>query len=201
MAETIGPSVRRPLLPLVTLVFGVAAFVGAAIPAVALAVVVDWWRPDPFGGSAGRGLAAVVGLIAVGLDLAWASGRRWARPVSVHRQVPRHWGHVHGPWWASLRYGLRMGFAPATILTTWTWWAGFVICVAHGWRAALLGTFVFAVTRALTMMLATAGPQAGDAMAARSVLLDQRRVLVRAVGLGAVVLACGALLGSTWWGR
>ena len=192
---------RRSQLAPLTLLFAVSAAVGAAVPTVALTLLAhrSSWVAD--GHAEMFAVGSGLGLFAVVLDLAWGSGARWARPWSIGRQVPRHWGHVHGPWLASARYGLRMGFAPATILNSWTWWAGFVIVVLTGWQAAVIGSLVFVFARALTMSIASAGPRTGEAMAKRSATLDRTSGLVQRSGLVTVALACGVLLGSGLWGR
>lgn len=170
---------RRSLVPRVTLLFAAAAFVGAALPTAGLAALVTSLGPVRLSPT----IAGMLGLTAVGFDVLWLRGFPIARPWSVLRQVPRSWGHEHGPWQAATRYGVRMGFGPATILTTWTWWAGFVIVVFTGWKSAVTGSAVFAITRALTMTMATVGPRTGDEMARRSARVDGLEATVRILGL------------------
>ena len=170
---------RRSLVPRITLLFAVAAFLGAAVPSAALAALVTGLGPVRLSPT----ISGMLGLAAVGFDVLWLRGSSIARPCSVLRQVPRSWGHEHGAWQAATRYGLRMGFGPATILTTWTWWAGFVIVVLTGWKSAIVGSAVFAITRALTMTVATVGPRTGDEMARRSGRVDGLEATVRILGL------------------
>ncbi len=179
---------RRSLLPRFTLLFAAFAFVGAAIPAAGLAALVTGLGPVRLSPK----IAGLLGLAAVVLDVLWRRRVRLARPWSVLRQVPRSWGHEHGPWRAAPRYGLRMGFGPATILTTWTWWAGFVIVVLTGWKSAVVGSAIFALARALTMTMATVGPRTGDEMARRSARVDELEATVRILCL--VVVASASLL-------
>jgi hypothetical protein len=98
--------------------------------------------------------------------------RRRPRPLAWQRQVPRHWGHVHGPWRAAVRYAVRMGVGPTTILTTWTWWAALVLCSASGSTMSALGAFVFVAARFTASSAATVGVADGTAMAFRARRLD-----------------------------
>ena len=176
---------RRSLVPSVTLLFAAAAFVGAALPTAGLAALVTGLgrvRLSPT-------ISGILGLVAVAFDVLWLRGSSIARPWSVLRQVPGAWGHEHGPWQAAARYGLRMGFGPATILTTWTWWAGFVIVVLTGWKSAVIGSAVFAFARALTMMIGTVGPRTGDEMARRAARIGGLEATARILGL---LLVAGA---------
>lgn len=182
---------RRSQLPVVIVVFATMAVVGAAIPAVGLALLASWFHL-----SISPVVAASLGLVSVVLDVLWRRGVRAVRPWSVLRQVPQDWGHEHGSWWAAVRYGFRMGFGPATILNSWTWWAGFVIVVISGWQASVMGSFVFAVSRALTMMVATSGPRTGEEMARRSARLDTASSVAWPLGLALVTVVSSVLLVS-----
>jgi hypothetical protein len=149
---------QQPLLALVLLAAGVFANIGLiALSLIGERVVPEshWW-----------GSAVVI--CAVMLDVAYAKTRlRWFRPFAVHTQVPQHWGHQRGPWWGALRYGLRLGVGPATILTSWTWWAGMMICIAaFSW--SVVGVLTFVVIRTLTIVLPTIGITSGLAMIDRS---------------------------------
>ncbi len=149
------------------MLFGSAAFLGGGVPAVIVAFVVDAQNPfSPF-------WDGVIGVLAVVLDSVARAGFRWARPLAVFRQVPRDYGYRFGPWRAALRYGLRMGFGPATILVSWVWWAAFVIGVASGVTTSLLGALTFALFRAVTMSVMAIGVRDGLAMAARSARIVQ----------------------------
>lgn len=159
---------RRALLPVVAGLFGLAAFVGAVLPSAALRGLVGLVGTDRMA----AWVAGVLALITVGRDVLFQRTGR-PRPLAVGRQVPRDWGHRHGPWLAALRYGVRMGFGPATILAAWTWWAAFVIAAFDSWTTVVAGAAAFVCTRTITTFGVTAGPRNGRAMAERSALLDR----------------------------
>jgi hypothetical protein len=73
------------------------------------------------------------------------------RTLAIHRQVPQWWGHRYGPLAAAIRYGLRMGIGPATILTSWLWWTGAVVGGLATLRVAMICGLGFALGRFATM--------------------------------------------------
>jgi hypothetical protein len=185
--------VRRVWQPFAAALFGAAAFVGGAVPGVIAALLVDALGVDPLSPL----LGGVFGLLATVLDTAARFGQRWARPLAVFRQVPRDYGHRFGPWRAAVRYGLRMGFGPATILVSWVWWAAFAIGVSSGLTSIVLGTLAFAVLRALTMASATIGVRDGVSMAARSeVIARGERGAQRAASIIVLVVSVIAVFWS-----
>jgi hypothetical protein len=179
--------VRRAVRPFVVSLFGLAAVAGAAVPGVAFAAV---WLA-----ASGAVLTTrIVGWMTMGslaLDVAYRRGLRIARPLAVFRQVPRSWGHIVGPWWAAVRYGFRMGFGPATILVSWSWWVGFVVTASAGPVSAVIGAVTFAVARTVTMALATADVIDGTAMARRAALVDLMGGVATKVSM-VITLAVGA---------
>ncbi len=117
-----------------------------------------------------------------------AKGR--PRPWAIRSQVPQWWGHKFGPWWGSARYGLRLGFGPATMLNSWLWWAGlFVLFFSPAGLSVGVGVFV--LTRTLTMFAVSWGITSGSAMAKRAKVLDFSRKRVRYSISLAVLLAAG----------
>ncbi len=114
--------------------------------------------------------AAVVAVGGALLDaMLIAKGR--PRPWAVRSQVPQWWGHRYGPWWGSTRYGLRLGFGPATLLNSWLWWAGVVLLFCSPAKLSIgLGLFVFA--RTFTLFAVSWGVESGSAMARRAKRLD-----------------------------
>ncbi len=142
-------------------------------------------------GSVGIRTLATICLLTGLADVAY---RRWGRPrpLALYRQVPRYWGHKNGPWKASLRYGLRMGVGPATILTTWTWWAALVVCALGGPWVSVLGAIVYATIRFVVSSASSVGVSDGSAMARRSAKLDSMRAPIERVAVAAPFLAlCG----------
>lgn len=172
--------------------FGTAAFVGGAVPGVIAALVVAASGTD----SLSLRFVGLLGLAAIALDVVSRGGHRLARPLAVFRQVPRDYGHRFGPWRAAARYGLRMGFGPATILVSWVWWAAFVSGVLSGVTAIVLGSLVFAAVRTFTMHLATVGIHDGAAMAKRSAALS--RLEHRAQSAASITVVIGSALGIVW---
>jgi hypothetical protein len=148
--------------------FWISAVVGGAVPGIFVSALWLLLNGGVVPVRVGGGLA----IAAVGLDAAHRHGVRIARPLAVFRQVPRDWGHRVGPWWAAVRYGFRMGFGPATILVSWSWWAGFVLVISAGPVSAFVGAVVFAAARTITMAVATGDVCEGTAMAERSARLD-----------------------------
>ena len=143
--------------------------------------------------------SGVLALVAVLGDLAYRRGVRIARPLAIFRQVPRAFGHSAGPWWAACRYGLRMGIGPATILTSWSWWAGFVITVVSGPVGAVIGAVTFAVSRTITMALAVSNIADGEAMAHRGRTLETLTgVASKTTMLVTVLVGVVAVVGVSW---
>jgi hypothetical protein len=111
---------------------------------------------------------AALAVLAVAFVAEWAWITRGVpRPLAVNRQVPQSWGHDHGPWKAAVRYGLRLGVGPATILSSWSWWAGAFISAWDGWSTALRFPIVFVVGRTIAMMLIAGNPVDGLVLAKR----------------------------------
>lgn len=161
----------------------------AALPAALLAVLAvralpswRWWGP-------------VVTLVVLVLDLLF---RRTGhpRPIAVNRQVPRHWGHDLGPWWAAVRYAPRLGFGPGTILPSWAWWGMLACGAAAGWRWALVTSAMFVCARTLLTMLVGSGITDGVAMAGR---LARVATFENRARLGSVACTCAGLLAGSLW--
>jgi hypothetical protein len=134
-------------------------------------------------------LAALVVAVAVVADLA---GR--PRPVAVGRQVPRAWARVFPLRVAAVLYGARLGIGPFTILSTWLWWAAFVLGAALGpWWSAATGA-AFGVGRVL-LMVGVAARVEGDMPSRMATVRARERAGGRAALAGAV-LAVGVLLAA-----
>lgn len=183
MAETLGPSVRRSqTLPLgaVLLLTGLTA----NLPVVAVSWVL--------GGNASFGsrlLPSAIGIAAALIDFLRLRFPHLPRPLAVHRQVPQWYGHRHGPWRAAVRYGFRLGFGPATILNSWTWWAGTVIAVLRGPGFCLALLSVFVVVRTLTMLAVGHPGVSGTAMARRSAWVQRTERTSVVLGSGIALAA------------
>lgn len=184
---------RRALQPLNIAVFALSAFVGGVIPGLAVSLAARALGIGPMS----AGVAGACGLLAISLDVMSVKRFRWARPLAVLRQVPRDYGHRFGPWRAAARYGLRMGFGPATILVSWVWWVAFVAAASAGPGWIVGGSFVFAFVRALSMYASSAGVRSGTEMAERGALLGRvESRFVRGAAVAVVALSLIAIAGS-----
>jgi hypothetical protein len=176
---------QRPLLCAVLIGSGLPAAVAvAAVANVALAPILG----GPFPLMSTFELGATVLIAATVAELGWAFTDR-PRPWAVNRQVPQSWGHQHGPWKAALRYGPRLAVGPATILTSWAWWAGLFIAVGAGGWESLWFSVVFVVTRSVNTVALAGNPSDGIKMAARM-------AQVRAADTGARYLSVCVLIFS-----
>ena len=184
---------RPALQPLNTAVFALSAFIGGAIPGLVASLTARAFGIGPMS----VGFAGAGGLAAVGLDAFLATRFRWARPLAVFRQVPGDYGHRFGPWRAAARYGLRMGFGPATILVSWVWWVAFVVAALAGPKWIVCGSLLFALLRALSMYFSSVGVRSGVEMVERSAFLNrvQSRV-VRGASVTVLALSVVAIMGS-----
>jgi hypothetical protein len=145
VTETVVPSVRgvqRSIVAGILVGSGVAA---AAVVAFALGVVLTPLAAALPDGAPGAVVPALLGA-ALLADLAHLRSGR-PRPLAVGRQVPVEWGRVFPPALTAALYGARLGVGPATILSTWQWWA---VAVGAGllgvWHAVAVG-IVFAAVR------------------------------------------------------
>ncbi len=163
------PSVRgREKLVIVTL-FALSASASAAvfgfasgIPALAIGVSS---RSSALPIAVGAGVAAVL------LDF-------WRAPVHVRAQVPVEWGAIFHPRTVACLYGARMGVGPLTLLSTWLWWAAFVVGAVLGpWKGVAIGVS-FAISRTVTMAIAVWGVHDGVSMSSRVSDVDARSVAI-----------------------
>ncbi len=184
---------RPALQPLNIAVFALSAFIGGVIPGLAASLTARAFGISPMP----PGVAGASGLVAVGVDTFLVNRYHWARPLAIFRQVPRDYGHRFGPWKAAARYGLRMGFGPATILVSWVWWVAFVAAALAGPGWIVGGSLVFALIRALSMYASSAGVRSGTEMAERSALVQRLGPQVVRGTLAAVAaLSLIAIVGS-----
>jgi hypothetical protein len=117
---------------------------------------------------------------------------RGLRPLSVNRQVPQSWGHEHGPWKAALRYGMRLGVGPATMLNTWTWWAGAVLAAITSVTVSLVFATIFVCIRTFLTLAVPGSPQNGIELSAR--MQRWRTTGVRFAWIGLAALGVSVLL-------
>jgi hypothetical protein len=109
-----------------------------------------------------------------------------ARTLAVHRQVPQWWGHRYGPLAAAVRYGLRMGIGPATILTSWFWWTGALVGGLLSPPIAIICGLSFALARFATMSGLAWGEPNGVSMAGRIRLVESWRSRSRIIAIAVV---------------
>src|SRR5437870_5226589 len=127
MSPSVRGALRAQVLVLLALV---GAFTGALVGWVAGIVWLATGLPD-----ATTRAAAVAALAAGALDLVGL-----VDPPSARRQVPQLWGRVLGPRTVATVYGARLGVGPATILTSWAWWAALLVGAGCGpWVGAAVG--------------------------------------------------------------
>jgi hypothetical protein len=126
----------------------------------------SWLSPEP------RFLAAAAIVVGMVVVLDSQSQLPLVRPWSVQSQVPRLWGHEHGPWQAAARYGLRLGVGPATILSSWCWWGALIIGGMQSVQLACTLVAVFVLAR--SVMIAGVGFNITDGVA-----MAQRMATVR----------------------
>ncbi len=169
----------RPVLALVLLGTGLLA----NLPLVGVSLVLREWQVA-WGVSESWAATAIV--VAALFDFVLTAWGR-PRPPAVRSQVPQWWGHSYGPWWASARYGLRLGLGPATILNSWFWWAG-VLALCPSPRALSVGLATFVVLRTLSMFAVSWGVKSGSAMAARARVLDALAKPIRFAVLASLLL-------------
>lgn len=132
-------------------------------------------------------LAALMVAVAVVADVV---GR--PRPPAVHRQVPRAWARVFPIRVAAVLYGARLGVGPLTILSTWLWWAAFVLGATAGpWWSAAAGA-AFGLGR-VAVMVAVSARVEGD-MPARMAQVRGRERVGRPLALAGAVVAVAVLL-------
>ncbi|MCU0273063.1 MAG: hypothetical protein MUE34_07525 [Acidimicrobiales bacterium] len=109
-------------------------------------------------------------------------------PPSIRRQVPQVWGRILDPHVTAVLYGARLGIGPATMLSTWLWWAATAIGASLGAGPAALVGVVFATSRTIVHVV----------VAARVDRLprwqERQRAVTRALELAAVLVATTVLL-------
>ncbi len=182
---------QRPSLCAVLISSGLpAAVVVAALPNVVLRPLLN----GRFAVMSGFQLGVAVLVAATVAELSWTLTGR-PRPWAVNRQVPQSWGHQHGPWKAALRYGPRLAVGPATILTSWAWWAGLVVSVGSERSAWLWFSVVFVVTRSVFTVTLAGNPSDGIEMAARMARIRSADTAARYLSVCVLVL-----LGLLWAG-
>lgn len=152
---------------------GAAALVGGALGLLAELVGVP-----PASGP----VAAVAVAAAAVADLARIT------PPSIRRQVPQVWGRILDPHVTAVLYGARLGIGPATMLSTWLWWAATLVGASLGMGPSALVGVVFATSRTIVHVV----------VAARVDRLprwrERQRAMTRALELAAVLVAATVLL-------
>lgn len=159
------------------------ALTGVGIPVV-LAIAADPWWPDRTG-------AAVLGAVATAIAL--VADRLGIAALAVRRQVPQWWGHRHGPWLGAARYAPRLGLGPATILTSWVWWAGLVVGLDGPASATAFG-ISYVLVRSSTTVLLGSGVGDGVAMATRLRTVQAARPTVDRMAVAAAGATALALI-------
>jgi hypothetical protein len=150
----------------------------AALTGGVLGLLADLVGVPPASGA----VAAAAVAAAAAADLAHVT------PLSIRRQVPQVWGRILDPHVTAVLYGARLGIGPATMLSTWLWWAATLVGASLGAGPAALVGIVFATSRTLVHMV----------VAARVDRLprwqQRRRAATRGLELTAVLVATTVLL-------
>ena len=152
---------------------GAAALVGGALGLLAHLLGVP---------SASGTVAAILVTAAALADLAHIT------PPSIRRQVPQVWGRILDPHLTAVLYGARLGVGPATMLSTWLWWAATVVGASLGPGPAALVGVVFATSRTLVHVVVAAHVDRLPRWQAR------QRAVTRGLELVAVLVATTVLL-------
>ena len=177
----------RPLLLLVLIASGLPLAIG--LGAVVTWVVQSFGFPPT--------TPVVFLLLGTLAELIWLSTRR-LRPWAINRQVPQSWGHEHGPWKAALRYGPRLGLGPATILTSWSWWAGLLVGASLGVAGSFVFALGFVVFRNTVTVLLPGNPTDGSVIAQRMSRLRAFDRVGSFVGVGVMCFALVLVAFDTW---
>lgn len=175
MAGTVVLPVRGRLRATALATLVVSGLITAALVG-ALAGLALGWLPGP-----STPVVVTVVVIAAVLDLA----HRWGvRALDIGRQVPLAWGRYFSPPVSAALYGARLGVGPATILTSWTWWAALILAGLAGPATGAVVGGVFHLTRVITMMVATRG----GADPARMAYIDRLDGPTRSAGAAATLI-------------
>ena len=179
VAETVCPSVRGAWKIPVGVVLGASG----AVSALLVTVPPAWLWAAARGPRIGPAIALALGVVAVLADFAGI------RPLAVHRQVPQQWGHGRPVGLVAARYGLRLGLAPATILTTWLWWAGPTVSVSRGVASAVVTALTFVFMRTFTNVVVGLGVRDGMGMSRRIRTVAACDGFIRTLGAGVALFA------------
>ena len=76
-------------------------------------------------------------------------------PIAVGKQVPREWGRIFSAPTVAVLYGARLGIAPLTILSTWSWWAVIVLGGIGGVAWSVPVGVAFGIVRSVTSVSAS----------------------------------------------
>lgn len=177
------PSVRGPQkVGVAALLTATAAATGALAGFVAGALWLAARLPRPTPAA-----VTVVVVLAIVAD-------RLRRPLAVGRQVPVEWSRLFRPEVVAVLYGARLGVGPLTILSSWLWWAAFLVAAAVGPGTAVAAGAVFGATRCLAML--GVGEYARRAMASRMARLRAGEPAATVAAAVAALAACGLALVS-----
>jgi hypothetical protein len=125
------------------------------------------------------------------------AGLDWAGVIApgVQRQVDEQWLTAYRGWVYGAGYGVQLGAAVVTIVTTWTVYAMVALALLTGsWSGGLVIGLVFGVARAVPV-LALSGVHDRGALRRFHVRFQAVREPARAASIGALaVLATGVLV-------
>jgi hypothetical protein len=119
------------------------------------------------------------------------------RPLSLQRQVPQLWGHQKGAVAAAFRYGLRLGVGPATILTSWLWWAGVIVAGLDSVATVVICALSFPLGRLIPLVVLAHQSPNGLAMSLRMRRVEALREPMRFTTIGVAGVAFAGLLVRT----
>ncbi len=142
------PSVRGRERLITIAVFVVSVTASSALLGFVVGVALGW-IPGP-------STAAVVSVLLAALVadvIAQRTGH--LAPIAVGKQVPREWGRIFSAPVVAVLYGARLGIAPLTILSTWSWWAVVVLGGVGGVAWSVPVGVAFGIVRSVTSVSAS----------------------------------------------
>ena len=138
-------------------------------------------------------LAAVVLVVAALLDAFSVT------IPTIHRQVDENWLNAYRGWVYGAGFGIQLGFALVTIITSWSTWAVIALAVLTGtWWGAIAVAAVFGLSRGLVLLAARSAdtPTTLADLHTRIARSAPRAARATRIGLAALGGAAGVMVAS-----